>query len=178
MERVGERNEEIESMMKRLHFATIERNRALLNMLLHEDPLILDKFQLSHANYSTSPLHIAAKLGHVEFAKIILHAKPKLAGEVDSNKPSPLYLSCEYGHLEIVGALLNASFDMCLARDIRGRNPLHLAVINGQLDVVKYNRLEVLKYLVDEVVNEETLNGKDNKGNTILHLAMANKQVE
>ncbi|GAB4837005.1 hypothetical protein Ancab_001919 [Ancistrocladus abbreviatus] len=43
---------------------------------------------------------------------------------------------------------------------------------------VKYNQFEVLKYLVDEVVDKESLNEKDNKGNTILHLAMANKQVE
>ncbi|GAB4837009.1 hypothetical protein Ancab_001923 [Ancistrocladus abbreviatus] len=190
--------------MRRLHFAAIEGNEALLSNLLNEDPLILDKYQLSQANYGTSPLHIAAKLGHVGFAKKILHAKPKLAGEVDSNMSSPLHLSCEYGHLEIVRALLNASSDMCLARDIQGRNPLHLAIVKGRFDVVKelvlavpqavrecmdsgdtvlhvcvkYNRLEVLKYLVDELASEETLNEKDNKGNTILHLAMANKQVE
>ncbi|GAB4837006.1 hypothetical protein Ancab_001920 [Ancistrocladus abbreviatus] len=131
MERVGERNEEMESMMRRLHFAAIEGNGALLNTLLHEDPLILDKFQLSQANYSTSPLHIAAKLSHIEFANIILRAKPKLVGEVDSNKSSPLHLSSEYGHLDIVKALLSVSPDMCLARDIQGRNPLHVAIIKG-----------------------------------------------
>ncbi|GAB4837047.1 hypothetical protein Ancab_001962 [Ancistrocladus abbreviatus] len=93
---------------------------------------------------------------------------------------------------------------MCLARDIQGRNPLHLAIIKGRLDVVKelvlvvpqavwermdfdnailhlcvkHNQLEILEFLVNEVVDKEILNEKDNKGNTFLHLTMAYKQVE
>ncbi|GAB4837019.1 hypothetical protein Ancab_001934 [Ancistrocladus abbreviatus] len=160
----------MESMMRKLHFAAIEGDEVLLNSLLLKDSLILDKYQLSQVNYGISPLHIAAKLGH----------------------------------LNIVKTLVKESPDMCLASDIKGRNPLHLAIIKGQLDVVKdlvlaipqvvrectdsgdtvlqlcvkYNQLEVLKYLVDEVVDEEVLNKKDCKGNTILHLAMANKQVK
>ncbi|GAB4830439.1 hypothetical protein Ancab_020077 [Ancistrocladus abbreviatus] len=137
MDLASEINEEMERMMRKLHLATIEGNVPLLNTLLSEDPLILHKYQLSQANYVTSPLHIASKLGYIEFADKVLRVMPELAGELDSNRSSPLHLSCEYGHLEIVRALLNARPDMCLAHDLQGRTPLHLVVIMGRLDVVK-----------------------------------------
>ncbi|GAB4830435.1 hypothetical protein Ancab_020073 [Ancistrocladus abbreviatus] len=144
-------------------------------MSLSEDPLILHKYQLSQAIYATSPLHIASKLGYIEFADKVLCAMPELAGELDSNRLALLHLSCEYGHLEIVRALLNVSPDMRLARDLRGRTLLHLAVIKGRLD---HTQLEVLTLLVSEVDDKDILNGKENEGNTILHLAVADKQVE
>ncbi|GAB4836988.1 hypothetical protein Ancab_001903 [Ancistrocladus abbreviatus] len=120
---------------------------------------------------------------------------PDICLACDILRRNPLHLAIIKGQLD--------SPDICLACDILRRNPLHLAIIKGQLDVlkdlilvvpqvirecmdfgdivlhlcVKHNRLEVFKYLVDEVVNEEALNEKDTKGNTIWHLAMANKQV-
>ncbi|GAB4836989.1 hypothetical protein Ancab_001904 [Ancistrocladus abbreviatus] len=204
MDLVSETNEEMERMMRKLHLATIEGNVSLLNTLLSEDPLILHKYQLSQANYAPSPLHIASKIGYIEFADKVLCAMPELARELDLNRSSPLHLSCEYGHFEIAKALLNARPDMCLARDLQGRTPLHLAIIMGQLDVVrelvlimpravrertsfgetilhlcvKHTQLEVLTLLVSEVDDKEILNAKDNEGNTILHLAMADKQLE
>ncbi|GAB4837025.1 hypothetical protein Ancab_001940 [Ancistrocladus abbreviatus] len=134
----------------------------------------------------------------------VLRAMPELAGELDSNRSAPLHLSCKYGHLKIVRALLYVSLDMCLARDLQGRTLLHLAVINGRLDVVrelvpavpqavrermsfgetvlhlcvKHTQLEVLTLLVNEVDDKDILNGKENEGNTILHLAVADKQVK
>ncbi|GAB4836991.1 hypothetical protein Ancab_001906 [Ancistrocladus abbreviatus] len=188
----------MERMMRKLHFATIEGNVTLLNTLLFEDPLILHKYQLSQTNCATSPLHIVSKLGYIEFANKVLCAMPELAGELDSNRSSLLHLSCEYGHLEIVRALSKARLDMCLASDLQGRTPLHLAVVTGQLDVVKelvptvprqcpaqsmsgralHIQLEVLTLMLSEVDDKEILNAKDNEGNTILHLAVADKQLE
>ncbi|XP_076885617.1 uncharacterized protein LOC143535171 [Bidens hawaiensis] len=90
-----------------------------------------------------------------------------------------------------------------LARDRDEMNPLHLAAVKGRCEVVKvlvqaqphaardmvqqetilhlcvkYNQLEVLKILVETVGDHEFVNAKDADGNTILHLAVADKQIE
>lgn len=44
---------------------------------------------------------------------------------------------------------------------------------------VKYNRLEALKVLVESMDREDgIMNWKDDDGNTVLHLAVAKKQIE
>ncbi|KAI7986884.1 Ankyrin repeat-containing protein BDA1 [Camellia lanceoleosa] len=149
--------------------------------------------------------------GHSDFTTAILSRKPGLAAELDLTRCSPLHLASATGHVEIVRALLNANDAVCKARDEDGRTPLYLAVMNGRVEVVKlliparpesireklgrrggggdtvlhlcvkYNRLEVLKTLVDELLNPNDvafLNSADEDGNTLLHLAAALKQLD
>ncbi|CAA3013700.1 ankyrin repeat-containing BDA1-like [Olea europaea subsp. europaea] len=93
---------------------------------------------------------------------------------------------------------------MCLARDRNRLTPLHLATIKGRIEVmkelvqtkpdaaqvivgqgqtilhlcVKYYQIEALKHLVNTIKDQDFTNCKDSDRNTILHLAVANKQVE
>ncbi|GAB4836992.1 hypothetical protein Ancab_001907, partial [Ancistrocladus abbreviatus] len=97
-----------ESMTRRLHFAAIEGNEALLNNLLYEDPLILDKYQLSQVNYGISPLHIAAKLGHLDIVKTLLNVSPDMCLASDIKGRNPLHLAIIKGQLDVVKELVLA----------------------------------------------------------------------
>ena len=43
---------------------------------------------------------------------------------------------------------------------------------------MKHNQLEALKFLLENMGDSELLNAKDDYGMTILHLAVADKQIE
>ncbi|KAH7836971.1 hypothetical protein Vadar_008007 [Vaccinium darrowii] len=130
-----------------------------------------------------------------------------LSETLDSHQRSPLHLASAHGHSEIVKLLVEANSKVCLARDRDGLNPLHAAAVAGELDVleallkanpcaarvtvdrgrerdtilhlcVKYDQLEFLKRLLEHFKGEEFVNTKDHSGNTILHLAVANKRFK
>ncbi|CAN4126129.1 unnamed protein product [Withania somnifera] len=142
--------------------------------------------------------------GHVEFVKLILTRNPLLAAKLDFRNSSALHVASNKGYLEIVKELLVVNPEMGEARDCQGRNPLHLAAIKGRVEVikelvqarhtaalqktnrgesvlnlcVKHNQLEALKLLMEVVPDYQLLNEKDEDGYTILHLAVADKQIE
>ncbi|KAJ4708969.1 Ankyrin repeat family protein [Melia azedarach] len=189
-------------MERRIYEAAVEGSVDSLISLIQEDALVLDRFLVSC--YSETPLHIASMLGHVDFVQEILNRKPELAGELDSRKSSPLHLATAKGYLDIVRKLVRINPEMCFARDRDGKNPLHIAAIKGRVDVlrelvqvrpqaarvlmdqgdtilhacVRYNQLGAMKLLIQTLADYEFLNSKDNDGNTILHLAAADKQIE
>lgn len=184
-----------------LFYASIEGNVTLLQTLLQEDPLILDRVTVNRCD--DMPLHVASMLGHFDFVNEILIRKPQLATESDSQRRLPLHIASAKGHVEIAKALLSAHPETCLACDRDGRNPLHLAAIKGRYEVVKellqaqphaaramveqetilhlcvkHNQLEILKLLVERMGDHEFVNSKDGDGNNILHLAVADKQIK
>ncbi|KAF8401045.1 hypothetical protein HHK36_014348 [Tetracentron sinense] len=167
-------------MERRLQDAALKGSVTSLILLLQEDELILDRAMVAFA--TNSPLHIALKLGHVDFAKEILSRKPEMATEADVRRSSPLHLASAKGYTEIVRELLGIDADICLDRDQDGKTPLHLAAIKGHVDVlgklveakpiatrilldrretilhlcVKHNHLEALKLLVDSIADKQT----------------------
>ncbi|KAF8027118.1 hypothetical protein BT93_E0135 [Corymbia citriodora subsp. variegata] len=189
-------------MERRLYDAAAKGDVTSLLDLLKEDPLILDRCMVWSCD--ETPLHVAAMLGHEEFVEEILERKPELAGELDSRKLSPLHLVTAKGYLGVVKKLLNINANMCYTRDKYGRNPLHIAAVKGRIDVleelvqespnaarhkmehgetilhlcVKHNNLEALKLLLETIGDHEFINLKNDDGNTILHLAAADKQTE
>ncbi|KAM0039174.1 putative ankyrin repeat-containing domain, PGG domain, ankyrin repeat-containing domain superfamily [Helianthus debilis subsp. tardiflorus] len=192
----------MDRMEKLLYEASLEGNINILLMLLQEDPLFLDRVTIDR--HGDTPLHIASMLGHVDFVNEVITRKPHLAMERDSQKRVPLHIASAKGHVEIVKLLLSANPETCLARDRDGGNPVHLAAVKGHHEVVKvlvqaeahaaramvqqqetilhlcvkHNQLEVLKLLIETMGDHEFVNTKDADGNTILHLAVADKQVQ
>uniref|UniRef100_A0A5B7BXN1 Putative Ankyrin repeat family protein n=1 Tax=Davidia involucrata TaxID=16924 RepID=A0A5B7BXN1_DAVIN len=201
-----EREEELErekTRERKLHQAAMKGTVNSLLEILQEEPLILSTTTLP-SSISDSPLHVAALLGHLEFATELLSRKPELAGALNSQGSSALHVASAKGYLEIVKELLLVDPDMCFVLDRDGRSPLHLAAIKGRVAVltelvrvnpeaalvltsggdtclhlcVKYNHLEALKVLIESVKKDEFVNWKDHDGNTVLHLAVAKKQIE
>lgn len=83
--------------------------------------------------YNYSPLHLAAFLGHVNIAKILILAKAEI-NHTDFNGCTPLHLAAINGNIEIVNELINAG---AWINAIAGRStPLHLAVYEGHIDLV------------------------------------------
>ena len=175
--------------------------------LLQQDRLLLDRAMISNqTSLNETPLHVAAMLGHADFAKEILRRKPELAEELDSNRSSPLHLAAARGHAETVRALLAVGSEMCFALDGDGRNPVHVAAVRGRVEAlremvgaapeaaravsgwgetalhlcVRHGRVEGLRVLVEIMVMDDYqfVNARDDFGMTILHLAVACKQIE
>ncbi|CAH1428110.1 unnamed protein product [Lactuca virosa] len=190
-------------MDKNLFEASLTGNVQLLNALLQEDELVLDRIPLSCFN--ETPLHIAASRGHLNFVKILVHKKPTLALSLDSQRRTALHLASAEGHVEIVRELLNViSPDGWRFQDQDGSTPLHLAVMNEQLEVIKVliqakpdlgrelhengdtilhtciscNRFEAMKFLSQLWNDEELATQTDRNGNTLLHLAVIQKQIQ
>ena len=190
-------------MEKKLSDAAMEGSVKKLNDLIQQDPLVLDRALVSC--FSETPLHIASMLGHLDLVKELLSRKPEFATELDSLGSTPLHLAAAKGHVEVVRELLWADSAACLVRNQDGRTALHVAAVKGRAEVVGElvkarsestraltdrgesvmhlcvgsNRLEGLRVLVESVgKDDEVLNWKDGNGNTILHIAVAKKQIK
>ncbi|KAK6273824.1 hypothetical protein POUND7_010907 [Theobroma cacao] len=188
--------------VKRLNEAAMKGSVASLLELIQEDPNILNK---ANSSLSDTPLQVAALLGHSAFAKQLLTQKPELATDSNSHGSSPLHVAAAKGYVEIVKELLLVNPDMCLVKDRDGRTPLHLAAIKGRIEVltelvrvrpeatrvltgggesalhlsVKNNHFGALKVVVESVGKDDQFaNWRDSEGSSVLHLAVAKKQLE
>lgn len=191
-------------MERELYKASVEGNTEALVKLIEQDVLILDRISTITA-YLETPLHVAALQGHQSFVSQLLILKPQLATELDYRRSSPLHSAALKGHLGVVRELLRVNPDMCLAPDRDGRNPLHVAALMGRMDALKemlrvkpeaarallnhaqtsvlhlcveYSQLEILKLLLETLDVQDLVNNKDKNGNTVLHLVVADKQVQ
>ncbi|KAJ4957720.1 hypothetical protein NE237_024831 [Protea cynaroides] len=151
-------------MEQRLYEAALEGNVIALLELLQEDALVLDRIVAS----VETPLHIAAMLGHVSFAKDILNRKPEFAGEFNFQRCSPLHLASVKGHIQIVKLLLSLNPSVCLVRDCNGRTPLHLAAMKHQVEIL--NELARVK--------PEACWIQDDRKQTILHICITHNNFE
>ena len=189
-------------MEERLCEAAITGNTISLGEILAEDSIILDRVVVGC--FKRSPLHVAVSLGHADFVRALLRHTPELAEVLDSQQRSALHLAAAKGRSEIAKELTRVCPDMCLARDLDGLNPVHVAAIKGKVEVleelvqvnphaarvrvgkgetilhlcVKHNQLRTLEKLLEIIKVQEFVNAKDDGGNTLLHLAVADKKIE
>ncbi|KAG5541550.1 hypothetical protein RHGRI_021402 [Rhododendron griersonianum] len=198
--------EKQEQHRRNLHEAAMNGSLPSLPQTLDQTPPILASSPPPSPSSSTdTPLHVAALLGHLDFAKSLLTRNPDLAGKLNSDGSTPLHLASAKGYAEIVRELVSVNPDVGFVLDRDGRSPFHLACIKGRVGVltellrvnpelawavtggggesclhlcVKYNRLEALKVVVEGFGKDEFVNWKDGDGNTVLHLAVAKKQLE
>ncbi|RVW50780.1 Ankyrin repeat-containing protein BDA1 [Vitis vinifera] len=153
--------------------AARDGNIEALLKLLERDPLLLEG--VATAN---NPLHVAAMLGHLDFAKELLKHKSDVgeyAKELNQHGYSPMHLAAANGHLQVVEMLLGISRELCCVKGRDGVNAwnetaLHVAIKNNQFESLR-TLVEGLKQCNNLVI----LNSRDVEGNTVLHPSAATK---
>ncbi|KAK7851635.1 ankyrin repeat-containing protein bda1 [Quercus suber] len=181
--------------------------------LIREDGKLLE--HIDELTFADTPLHIAASTGQIPFAMEMMGLKPSFARKLNQNGFSPIHLALQNGHIELVRRLLQIDGDLVHVKGKGRLTPLHHIVKSGKhfdlleefllvcpdsiVDVtgrnetvlhiaLKYNRLEVFKFLVTwlgvivyenaKLYQRTVLNWKDDEGNTVLHVAVSKNQSQ
>ncbi|KAK3721020.1 Glycerophosphocholine phosphodiesterase [Vermiconidia calcicola] len=91
-------------------------------------------------DYGETGLHIAARAGHEECAKILLqsskHQKINIELAEKTYGWTPLFIACVDGHLNIVKLLISKGADVTKP-DLSGWSPQEHAALRGHLDIVR-----------------------------------------
>lgn len=194
-------------MEKKLIEAAMKGDKSTIDELLQEDPLILHRISsltnetplhiavtcgnldfvaailnysnINHNNFLTKsdssgryPLHLACAGGHVEIAKELYRTCPEVSKFRDQDGRTPLELAAVNEHVEILSFLLFQQATDIEEIENGKQNVLHLCV--------RYNAMKALKLVVEDCLkrSNNAVNGGDECGNTILHLAVIHQRVE
>uniref|UniRef100_A0A7N2LAZ8 PGG domain-containing protein n=1 Tax=Quercus lobata TaxID=97700 RepID=A0A7N2LAZ8_QUELO len=149
--------------------------------LIREDEKLLE--HIDELTFADTPLHIAASTGQIPFAMEMMGLKPSFARKLNQNGFSPIHLALQNGHIELVRRLLQIDGDLVHVKGRERLTPLHHVVESGKhLDLLeefllvcpdsivdvtgrnetalhialKYNRLEVFKFLVTWLGKRQT----------------------
>ncbi|ESR55705.1 hypothetical protein CICLE_v10019837mg [Citrus x clementina] len=179
---------------QRLNEAAQAGNVDALYELIWEDAYLLD--QIDRVPFMDTPLHIAASMGHVNFALEIMRLKPSFARKQNQYGFSPLHLALQKkdtqmvrrlidvdrnlvrvqgreGNVDLLCKLLEACPESITEVTIRKETALHVAAKNDQLEAVEC-MLGWLRY----VDMEDILNWTDDEGNTLLHITISKSQIK
>ncbi|KAL9957509.1 hypothetical protein ACROYT_G039148 [Oculina patagonica] len=121
-----------------------------------------------------SPLHFAARKGHIRIMEILLNEGGIPVNLEDNDKATPLHTAAQAGQTDVIRKLVLYGGDMAL-RDNDGYTPLHLAAREGHVDAFR-EMLRKAKY--GGLSTRTLLNSPDNYGNACLHLAIKHGHKE
>lgn len=116
---------------------------------------------------NSTPLHLAAKHGRFEIAKLLLSKKPNLEA-LAADKSSPLNFAAHYGQVEVLCLLLRAGANV-LHQDEEGNTPLHDAFSPRNVE----NKLNCAKLLIEYGASKHIEN---KAGNSPLGSYLATKE--
>ena len=158
-----------------LHEAVRKNDLTIVNILLDKHPQMV-KFKCKHwqevdetllsleelAEYNAdvchcgyTPLHLAARYGHLEVA-ILLIKKGARLDERDCTGATPVHVAACHNHANLIGGNLNV-------KTSNGSTPLHSAAACGTVEIIDY-----LLY------KKASLTATDNYGLTALHYSIHN----
>ena len=158
-----------------LHEAVRKNDSTIVNILLDKHPQMV-KYKCKHwqevdktlvkfeelAEYNAdvchcgyTPLHLAARYGHLEVA-ILLIKKGARLDERDCTGATPVHVAACHNHANLIGGNLNV-------KTSNGSTPLHSAAACGAVEIIDY-----LLY------KKASLTATDNYGLTALHYSIHN----
>jgi len=84
-----------------------------------------------------TPLHFAAREGHIDMVKFLIQLDPSSARFVTDKLKLPLHFAAGEGHADICRYLLNVYPQGASSRSAKGKLPLHLASRWGNMDTIQ-----------------------------------------
>ncbi|AEE29170.1 putative ankyrin repeat-containing domain, PGG domain, ankyrin repeat-containing domain superfamily [Arabidopsis thaliana] len=137
-----------------------------LYALIDENPYILEN--IDAVPFVSTPLHVAAVFGNIEFAMEMLNLKPSFARKLNTSGYSPLHLAVEKEQSDFVSHMLWHDGGLSRVKGRNGVTPFHLLVIRGDDDLVAECLITSPECIED--VNVDRQNA--------LHLAVMNDRFE
>lgn len=190
---------------QRLNEAAQAGNVDALYELIWEDAYLLD--QIDRVPFMDTPLHIAASMGHVNFALEIMRLKPSFARKQNQYGFSPLHLALQKKQTQMVRRLIDVDRNLVRVQGREGVTPLHYVAEKGNVDLLcilleacpesitevtirketalhvaaKNDQLEAVECMLGwlrYVDMEDILNWTDDEGNTLLHITISKSQIK
>ncbi|CAO2840606.1 unnamed protein product [Amaranthus hypochondriacus] len=145
-----------------LHAAVAATTSELLEHMLCYNVKLTN---LMHDGWSA--LSYAASMNHLEKVEILIRYDPSSTFISNEDKTFPIHVAVLGGHTRIVDLLTSSRFLL----NAKGQNIFHLAALSGDSHMVSHLILNLsdVKFLVNQ---------KDVDGNTPLHLATRDQQIE
>uniref|UniRef100_A0A0E0QPW1 PGG domain-containing protein n=1 Tax=Oryza rufipogon TaxID=4529 RepID=A0A0E0QPW1_ORYRU len=113
----------------------------------------------------STPLHFAASVGLKGVTARLLARDTTGIERADNKGMFPIHIAASVGAIDAINSLVSTNPDRATLRDeAKGRTLLHIAIENRKCNVVKM--------VCKSLSFKNTLNMKDNDGNTALHLAV------
>ncbi|KAK9204187.1 hypothetical protein WN943_014445 [Citrus x changshan-huyou] len=157
--------------------------------------------------FMDTPLHIAASMGHVNFALEIMRLKPSFARKQNQYGFSPLHLALQKKDTQMVRRLIDVDRNLVRVQGREGVTPLHYVAEKGNVDLLcklleacpesitevtirketalhvaaKNDQLEAVECMLGwlrYVDMEDILNWTDDEGNTLLHITISKSQIK
>ena len=95
-------------------------------------------FQEDARSCFSTPVHLAASLGHLYSLKFLVDVHKVDCDTADVNGWSPFTIACYNGHLPVVRYLSERHRADMERVDVDGLSPLHIAAMRGHISVLRY----------------------------------------
>ncbi|KAL5147446.1 Ankyrin repeat-containing protein BDA1 [Glycine soja] len=149
-----------------LKVAAVGNNIDGLYQEIQQDPRILES--IDSIPFVETPMHVAASLGHFEFATEIMTLKPSFAQKLNPEGFTPIHLALQCNHDEMVLRLVEMNKDLVRVKGREGFTALHLASQENKTELLD----KFLKACPDSIEDVTA------RSETALHIAVKHGHYE